>query len=393
MTTSRDPVSDMLFDAAMTEPAYPAARAVVPKVLEHLRRLREEAAHADLAVPLPEAAVLEAAIDAAFWASLRREEGFSPKISLAILPPSAAPHPLQFERPLPLVAAALARLAPAVERPGIHLGIWGEAASLRIWGTMWTVPPRCIVLEVVAPGLLVVKHRRGDESSKFANVAVLEGDQIKVLDQRAPTQPECPKVVTSLFGFESPAAWVDSADVLVQLAVSMREHGRGGALLVVPAGADTWRESIVRPISYAVRPPFSELALLTSADPDPETLARWHERMTRAVSALAGLTAVDGATVISERYELLAFGAKITRRDGYPPVDHLVLSEPVEGVIPTVVHPVQLGGTRHLSAAQFVQDQQQAVALVASQDGRFTVFTWSAAKELVHAHRVETLLL
>lgn len=391
MTASREPVSDALF--AMTEPAYPAARAVVPKVLEHLRKLREESPESASDQPAPEASVLETAIDAAFWASLRREEGYSPKISLAILPPSAAPHPLQFERPLPLVAAALARLAPAVERPGIHLGVWGEATSLRIWGTMWTVPPRCLVVEVVAPGLLVLKHRRGDESSKFANVAVLEGDQVKVLDQRVPRQPECPKVVTSLFGFESAAAWVDSADVLVQLAVSMREHGRGGTLLVVPAGVDAWRESIVRPISYAVRPPFSELAWLTSADPDPETLARWHERMTRAVSALAGLTAVDGATLISDRYELLAFGAKISRRDGYAPIDHLILSEPVEGVIPTVVHPVQLGGTRHLSAAQFVQDQQQAVALVASQDGHFTVFTWSAAKELVHAHRVETLLL
>jgi hypothetical protein len=376
----------------MTEPAYPAARAVVPRVLDHLRRLRAEAPD-DTPLPIPDAAVLEAAIDAAFWASLRREEGFSPKISLAILPPSAAPHPLQFERPLPLVAAALARLAPAVERPGIHLGIWGEADALRIWGTMWTVPPRCIVLEVVAPGLLVVKHRRGDESAKFANVAVLEGDQIKVLDQRVPRQPDCPKVVTSLFGFESPAAWVDSADVLVQLAVSMRTHGRGGTLLVVPTGTETWRESIVRPISYAVRPPFTELSLLTRDEPDPEAVARWHDGMTRAVEALAGLTAVDGATMISDRYELLAFGAKITRRDSLPPVDHLLLSEPVEGVTPSVVHPVQLGGTRHLSAAQFVQDQPQSVAMVASQDGRFTVFAWSPIKRLVHAHRVEALLL
>jgi hypothetical protein len=392
MSTVADPPAEIRSNL-MTEPAYPAARIVVPRVLDYLHRLRNEASEDAKAFPIPDADVLEAAIDAAFWASLRREEGFSPKISLAILPPAAAPHPLQFERPLPLVAAALARLAPAVERPGIHLGIWGTADALRIWGTMWTVPPRCIVLEVVAPGLLVVKHRRGDESSKFANVAVLEGDQIKVLDQRVPTQPDCPKVVTSLFGFESPAAWVDSADVLVQLAVSMREHGRGGTLLVAPTGTETWRESIVRPISYAVRPPFSELALLTSAEPDPETLARWHERMTRAVDALAGLTAVDGATVISDRYELLAFGAKITRRDGCAPIDHLLLSEPVEGVTPTVVHPVQLGGTRHLSAAQFVQDQQQAVAMVASQDGRFTVFAWSPLKRLVHAHRVEALLL
>jgi hypothetical protein len=46
-----------------------------------------------------------------------------------------------------------------------------------------------------------------------------------------------------------------------------------------------------------------------------------------------------------------------------------------------------------LSAAQFAQDQRNAVALVASQDGRFTVFKWASCEEMVHAHRVDALLL
>jgi hypothetical protein len=57
------------------------------------------------------------------------------------------------------------------------------------------------------------------------------------------------------------------------------------------------------------------------------------------------------------------------------------------------MHPGQLGGTRHLSAAQFVYDQPRAVAMVASQDGRFTIFAWSPNDAAVHAHRVEVLLL
>jgi DNA integrity scanning protein DisA with diadenylate cyclase activity len=52
-----------------------------------------------------------------------------------------------------------------------------------------------------------------------------------------------------------------------------------------------------------------------------------------------------------------------------------------------------LGGTRHLSAAQFVHEQQDSLALVASQDGRFTVFGWSQRAGMVHAYRVEALLL
>jgi hypothetical protein len=57
------------------------------------------------------------------------------------------------------------------------------------------------------------------------------------------------------------------------------------------------------------------------------------------------------------------------------------------------MHPSGLGGTRHLSAAQFVHDQRGAIALVASQDGRFTIFAWSPCAGRVHAHRVEALLL
>jgi hypothetical protein len=58
-----------------------------------------------------------------------------------------------------------------------------------------------------------------------------------------------------------------------------------------------------------------------------------------------------------------------------------------------VTTPTQLGGTRHLSAAQFVHDQRDTSALVASQDGRFTIFQWSEREDMVHAHRVEALLL
>jgi hypothetical protein len=111
------------------------------------------------------------------------------------------------------------------------------------------------------------------------------------------------------------------------------------------------------------------------------------------VSAIAGLSAVDGAVVLTDRYELLGFGAKIVRRKGWPQVEHVTITEPIEGATPTLVSPEQLGGTRHFSAAQFIQDQRDARALVASQDGRFTVFEWSAADQMVHAHRLDALLL
>ncbi len=79
--------------------------------------------------------------------------------------------------------------------------------------------------------------------------------------------------------------------------------------------------------------------------------------------------------------------------DGRPRVERVIVSEPIEGGERRSLPPLQLGGTRHISAAQFAQDQHDALALVASQDGRFTVFAWSARDEAVRAHRVEALLL
>ncbi len=379
----------------MKREVYTAARTVSPTLRTYFARHRAEAIHRgqEHLAALPEAETIEAVIDAAFWASLRREEGYVPRISLAFLSPEETVHPLIFERALPLDPTALTRVAPAVERPGIHLGVWRDQNGLCVWGTTRAIPTLSFVLEVAEPGLLVIKHQRGDEAGKFVNVAVLEGDQIKVVDEHASTLPGCPAVLSSLLGYESPTSWVASVNVMVQLAVSMRAHGRGGSLLLVPAGSASWRESIVWPMPYAVSPPFSELAHLIRETPDQTRRRLWQEALGRTVDAIAGLTAVDGAVVLTDEYELLGFGAKIARRKGCAQVEQVTVTEPIIGGTAAVVHPEQLGGTRHLSAAQFVQDQRDAVALVASQDGRFTIFEWSPCEAMVHAHRVETLLL
>jgi sensor domain DACNV-containing protein len=380
----------------VTGSAYPAARIAAPRVHEHFAR------HVDAArqrgdgrvAALPDVASIEQTIEAAFWASLRRQEGYVPRISLALLNPEETTQPLRFERPLPMTPHALGRVAPAVERAGIHLGVSRVDGELCVWGTARTIPRVCFVLEVAAPGVLVVKHHRGDERTKFINVAVLEGDQVKLVDEHASSLPDCPDLLRWLLGFDSPSSWAGDLNVLVELAVSMRAHGRGGLMLVVPSASEAWHESIVRPIPYAVDPPFSELAELLRRRPaDGEALLPWHEHVDRAVDAIAGLTAIDGATLITDRFEVLAFGAKIARRRSWPPIEHVMLTEPVEGSVASLITPTQLGGTRHMSAAQFVQDQREGLALVASQDGGFTVFAWSPCDDIVYAHRVETLLL
>ncbi len=372
----------------MTLPTYPAARLVSDAVQGHFaRHITDARAQEDAALESPPPLAIASIIDAAFWASLRREEGHAPRISMVFLPPDRARHTLLFAARLPLLPAVLAKVAPAVERPGIHLGVWSAGDEFYVWGTTRDVPAFCLVVEVVTSGLIVIKHR-SEPFGKFVNVAVLEGDQIKIVDERAGTVvPDCPAVVTSLVGASDRSSVSGLTTTLVLLAASMRQHGRGGALLIVPSAANEWRESIVTPMSYEVAPPYSELAAMAcSLKTDADDLKR-------AVDAIAGLTAVDGATIINDHYDLLAFGAKITRKRGSPPVEWVNVTEPVEGSAPTKATPTQLGGTRHLSAAQFVQDQRGATALVASQDGRFTIFKWSPREQMVHAHRVDALLL
>ena len=377
----------------MNAPLYAAARSSAAGLVDYFaRHAATGSSSAAAGAGLPDAATVEALIDAGFWASLQREEGYVPEISLAFLPPERAVRPLMLAASLPLGPRALARLAPAVERPGIHLGVWPEQGELRVWGTTRAIPTFCFVLEVLGPGLLVVKHRVHDDSAKFRNVAVFEGEQVKVLSREDADASDHPDLLKSLLAPESSSATDDSVDVLIRLAVSMRAHKRGGTLLVVPAGTEAWRESIVPPVAYAIEPPFTELTDLVLEDTEEDPL-RGHDALGRVVDAVAGLTAVDGATVITDRYEVLGFGVKIRRPDGRPLVERVVLSEPIEGGVAAVVAPLQLGGTRHSSAAQFAQDQPDAVALVASQDGRFTIFAWSPREGMVHAHRVETLLM
>jgi len=204
---------------------------------------------------------------------------------------------------------------------------------------------------------------------------VLEGDQVKIVDGEGTLASECPDFVSTLLGFDPANGSADN--VLLPLALSMRAHHHGGSLLVVPHGTDAWRKSIVS-VHYTVAPPFSKLRDGASKD---------------AIDAIAGLTAVDGAVILNDRWDVLAFGAKIGRTESGPFVDQVLVREPILGHTPVKVQASELGGTRHLSAAQFIHEQRDSLALVASQDGRFTVFGWSLRAQMVHAYRVEALLL
>src|SRR5688500_7027560 len=138
-------------------PPYPTARTVAPTLHAHFIKCAGTSA-------VPDIKTIEDIINVAFWASLRREEGRSPRISIAYIEEESATDAFAFARPLPFEAGVVARLSPAVERPGIHLGVWRAGDALLMWGTTRRVPPSTFILEVAEPGLLVIKRRREQET-------------------------------------------------------------------------------------------------------------------------------------------------------------------------------------------------------------------------------------
>src|SRR5690606_21141315 len=391
----------------MSDLIYPPAGRVSSTIHESLRRRHEEARRTGMSIRahLPQPDVIERLIEAAFWASLRREEGRIPKISLAIVPREEAGDAIVLDRSITLAPGGLTRLAPAVERPGLHLCVWGDAPDLRVWGATRVVPDYSLVVEVFEPGLVVAKYSRGHPYGKYGNLAMFKGDQVKVVDDEAARRPDCPEVLAALTGMDGRLGWLGSTadnvskepdtypNLLLRLAISMRAHGHGGILLVV-GDHDSWMRSIVTPIRYQITPPFDQLSLLLQEiGPDGGEGGPRPAEVQQAVDALAGLTAVDGATIINRQYALLAFGAKIERALDSSTVKEVVITEPVVGNVPLTVDAASIGGTRHLSAAQFVHDQRDALAFVASQDGRFTLFAWSDLEDRLYAHRLEALLL
>lgn len=375
----------------MNESTYPPAKAVAPKVRTYFERLIARHPNGSAIATTPSISVIEATIESAFWTSLRREEGYVPRISLAYASPDQVRQPLFFETPLALDPQVLTRIAPAVERPGIHLCTRHSENSLSVWGLARSLPAYCFVVEVIAPGAIAIKQSREESSEKFANVAVIQGDEIMVIEQET-AEKDRPSLFAS-FIERSPIPALEAPNVLVQFALSIRKHARGGTLLVVPSSTDAWRESILRKTGYIACRPYTELSSVLQAAKHSASPVFDNESFHRSIDMIAGFTAVDGASIVNDRYELLMFGAKIARRDGCALVERIQLVEPVERAVKPIVHPSQLGGTRHLSAAQFAHDQRDTIALTASQDGRFTIFSWSSSENVVQAHRIESLLL
>jgi hypothetical protein len=390
------------------EQPYRLDAAVVADLLEHLNRLIHASNrdtrwdHHDRPVPLLTAHHLSTFINVSFWTSFKKEEGRAVTIAVKYVPPDDAYRPFLLKQAIPYTEENILRMSPVFQGAHVDLGVYiDHNDQLMIWGFdtgefSLTARPY-LYIHSLEPGLIRLA---------FADVnLIFTGTRIVCVDK-------------NFLYSEALATLVGPTNIgpdIKEIITEMSAHRHGGTLLIVPEH-DGWSRSIKEPILYASDPPFDKAKisreLLNSLadhraryhheygrllrleerhvrehgtqeerlDIHHQFLAghrqRFDEALVRSLQLTSYLTAVDGAVIVNDDLKVLAFGAKIRPVDARKGPETLVVSETCAGSVPLEVSLSEFGGTRHQSAAQFVFDQRQSVAFVASQDGIITLLTW-----------------
>lgn len=332
-------------------------------------------------------------IENAFWASLKHEEGRFHDFSLLAHPPTAHVHRFIFEKPHLFSADNLAKIAPAFDASSTSILVWpGHGAELCLHGFA-PLGETGLSATTVSPGQLIVSF----SEIKILHFSILitgtRWETIGVSDFLTWLIPEA-KQKRRVDVFREHREHVQRALDYRDMITDMRSHQHGGTLLIVnPSGE--WTESLVQPVTF-LGEPYRKITM--DCFERDETIAKvkkeeimWpfspgyraaKDLARKSIRTIGKLTAIDGAAVVADNLEILAFGAKIKPRGNARPASVFV-TQPFKDSPPIETSLAGLGGTRHQSAAQFVFDQHDALAFVTSQDGRVSVMRWDVEKEAV----------
>jgi hypothetical protein len=339
---------------------------------------------------------LQELVESCFWATMMHEEAHKHRLSICVFREGDFVD-YTFRVPLAMTSAAIAQLSPALEgTKNIIIARIDENGRFVIVGfTSHTfLRPK---LSSVRPGQLSVSYLT-------ERIAVITESRAVFTDERLVNWgSQMARVV-----LEDPPmkhqvlAWRFIRDLARRVSLL----GHGGTLVFVKDGP--WRDAVRVPIIYSPEEPkimwtwrFSEPG---NAVAWPEiVLAGYHDHDQEledsltseesALCAIAQLTTVDGAVLIDRSLRVITFGARLKpfQVDNAPAT--VIVSEPIEGSKPVVEAVISLGGTRHQSAAQFVYDHKNCLAIVVSQDGPISLMRWDGDAGSVTVVRHAELVL
>jgi hypothetical protein len=167
----------------------------------------------------------------------------------------------------------------------------------------------------------------------------------------------------------------------------MQRFHHGGMLVVVP-DSEGWRDSLGGSIPYEAEEPSTALSDLIARVNDlhadgilqSEELGFTESYLDTLAEALASLSSVDGAVVVTYDLKIVGFGAKFKVPPAGSATEQLsiLIHDPLEHGESASQRTLDEcdWGMRHQSAARFVLANHEAMAFVASQDGTVTVFVW-----------------
>jgi hypothetical protein len=343
---------------------------------------------------------LGAFIEAAFWASMTTEEGRYHNFRVSFGPPTEYPPPSSwdylFEQPRPYSAHEISSLAPTLAKSYRRIGVWySSTGDLEIWGVA-SIPYWNMEISTTGSGQLLFSMLGGAEGS--FDVAVSGSWWGFVDNSRLP-------ITWAYFGGTRPDNLFQLDRDIISKALlrrqdyesitkSMLQHRQGGTLLIVPEDHERWRQSVAG-IKYQDR--FEKVRedadehdnaikrrrrtrthVFRDADTEPDRQAAME-----SLEFVGQMTALDGAVLLGRDLTVYGFGAKLQPVDSDNKPEKALLSRPFEDAPYESVPVSDLGGTRHQSAAQFVHDQRDCVAIVCSQDGRLSALSWDGDHDCV----------
>ena len=345
------------------------------------------------------------------------------------LPPNEGPpggiHRLEFPEPRQFDVQEIRRLSPAADYYRSLIGVcFDEEEGLRIWGLVHSGPrwlregqggrdappplPRALVLRVHGPGRIaadVGQETLGKlDEGKISDVSMDVFESRWLPDTFAPVREELAETHDGLRdqARKKGQVWArldnDITRVIGQHAIkriiaAVRDSHHGGTVVIVPPylADDILQDRYItlkykfideeprRRFRTLIVDVMSELARSYAGTParDPvgwddyeassdRRLTELDEAIFEVAHLIAGLTAVDGAVVMTQRFELLGFGGEISGELAAVRTVARALDAEADAAVEESAEGV---GTRHRSAYRLCKALPDVISIVISQDG------------------------
>ncbi|MGD0524336.1 MAG: putative sensor domain DACNV-containing protein [Polyangiaceae bacterium] len=358
-------------------------------------------------------------------------------------------QPLVFDEPLAYTPEELRRLSVAAKyhraligvspRPVTgKYGIWGMVQSGPGWiqvaqggrGPAPAPPPSALVVRVLGPGRIAVG--RGLTTLAELRAGVVGSPGMDIFGSKwmpasfASTRAELATLHAEARSQAEGAGerWADLGPDVIRLVsqamvrrflAAMSSAHHGGTVIVLPTERAAELVGAAGPLrmKYAFRDGeplrrYRRLILglmgaiarvggaagVATVDGDTyvsfrdDELASLRDAIFEMSQLIAALSEVDGAVVMTRRFDLLGFGAEIL--GDLPDVHHVARALDLEAV-DRVIEPLLADGTRHRSAYRLCKRVQDALALVVSQDGGVRFVAMHDGEVTFWEHAVEML--